>query len=132
MGQKDFAILPILTQVDPTDEEFDFDIFKDNFERILKNELNKQFPGFEESDEEMEGQTADKKKPKKKKAADEDEDDEVNEDDDFHSQNRDKVWAFFDFFINNIKVFDPLDRDIITQDEEGEDQVINTKAADLK
>ena len=127
MGQTDFAILPILTQVDPSDEDFDFDIFKDNFERILKNELNKQFPGFEESDEENEGQAA-----KKKKAADEDDDDDVNEDDDFHRQNRDKVWAFFDSFINNIKVFDPLDRDITTQDEEGEDQGINTKAADLK
>ena len=41
MGQKEFAIVPVLTQVDPTDEDFDFDIVKDNFEKILKNELDK-------------------------------------------------------------------------------------------
>lgn len=51
---------------------------------------------------------------------------------DFHTQNKEKVWAFFDYFIKNIKVFDPLDRDIMTPDEEGDEQVVSTKAADLK
>ena len=40
LGQTEFSILPILTKVDPNDDEFDFDIFKDDFENVLKNELN--------------------------------------------------------------------------------------------
>lgn len=121
-----FSIIPILTQVDPSDEDFDFDIFKENFSNILKNELDKQFPGFEDDQEE-----GDKKKDNNKKKNVDDEDD-MDEDDDFHSKNRRQVKQFFDAFVKNIIVFDPLDRDIMTPDDDGEDQVINTKSADLK
>lgn len=40
---------------------------------------------------------------------------------------------FFDHFIKNIKVFDPLDRDILTFDDElEEEKVVSTKTADLR
>lgn len=118
------AIIPILTQVDPNDDEFDFDIFKDNFQKILKNELDKQFPEYEEEEDDK-----DQKKEKKKKKGD---DDEMDEDVDFHEQKRIQVQKFFNAFVENIIVFDPLDRDIMTQDEEGEEHVISVKSADLK
>ena len=34
--------------------------------------------------------------------------------------------------MKNIKVFDPLDRDIFTDDDEGESQIVSIKAAALK
>ena len=51
LGQKSFSIIPVLTKVDPSDDEFNFDIIKDDFERLLKNELNKQFPGLRDDGE---------------------------------------------------------------------------------
>lgn len=51
LGQKSFSIIPVLTKVDPADDEFNFDIIKDDFERLLKNELNKQFPGLRDDGE---------------------------------------------------------------------------------
>jgi hypothetical protein len=56
----------------------------------------------------------------------------MDEDMDFHKKNREKVKAFFDSFVKKIKVFDPLDRDIKTTDEEGDEQVISIKAAALR
>ena len=102
--------MPILTKVDPNDEDFDFDIFKDDFENVLKNELNNQFPGFDNEDDEdpeNEQNQIDSKKPSN---FDEDDEEDIDEDKQYHRKNRQKVWAFYKFFIKNIKVFDPLDR----------------------
>lgn len=43
-----------MTQVDPKDDEFDIDIFKDSFDKSLKNQLKNQFPQFaKEIDDEL-------------------------------------------------------------------------------
>lgn len=39
LGKETFSILPILTKVRPSDEEFDFEMFIDYFEILLENEL---------------------------------------------------------------------------------------------
>lgn len=46
--------------------------------------------------------------------------------------NKSRVKNFFDYFLANIQVFDPLDRDIFTDDDDGEPQVVSIKAKYLK
>ena len=59
LGQETFSIQPILTQVMPNDDEFDFDIFKDTFDDTLKNELKNQFGAADDGDQDATTGTAD-------------------------------------------------------------------------
>ena len=83
---------------------------------MLMNELQVQFRNLADSDTMVE----------------KDEDGEYDEDTQFHQEHRNQVKKFFKFFVENLIVFDPLDRKIIQQDEEGEDEEINVKSADLR